>query len=1321
MADRDAKPRGAVDWIVWFWLRNPLLTALFTLFAVAWGLMVMPFEFDFAQRLPRSPVAVDAIPDIGENQQIVFTEWPGRSPQDVDDQITYPLTVNLLGIPEVSTVRSISMFGFSSIFVIFEESAEFYWSRSRIVEKLNSLPPGALPDGAVPALGPDATALGQVYWYTLEGRDPDGNPAGGWDLHELRSIQDWYVRFALQSAHGVSEAASVGGYVREYQIDVDPDLLRVHGIALGEVFDAVRQSNIDVGARTIEVNRVEYVIRGRGFLRSPEDIEESVILSRDNIPVRIKDIAVVSQGPALRRGALDRDGAEAVGGVVVTRYGANPLEVIENVKAKIDEIAPGLPAKAVFDFAITDRAAIEDFAAGAGFAGYAGALPDQDAWVAWLRANPRDAWPDWVTLSQLTIVPFYDRTGLIHETLGTLREALLLQILITIIVVIVMVQNLRGSLLISAVLPLAVLMVFIAMKQFGVEANIVALSGIAIAIGTMVDMGIILVDNVLKHKEQAKPGTSAFAIVFEATREIGSAILTAVATTVVSFLPVFTMIGAEGKLFRPLAFTKTFALLAAVLLAIAVLPVLAHYFLALDFRRSLLRKAAPPLLLVAAAVLALTGYPWVAAALAALGAYQGALLLLPAWASRAMTFTANLAAAFGVAALLTALWLPLGVAPGYPANLMFVTGIIGGLLLFFQIFLWLYPSLLRFFLAYKPVYLAFPLMLGLTGLCAWLGFGQVFAFMPEPLRQNAAWRALYHAFPGFGREFMPALDEGSYLYMPTTMPHAAFDEALEVLQFQGKAVSAIPEVESVTGKIGRAESPLDPAPVSMIETVINYKPEYIVDAQGSRLRFRYDPATDSFPRDEAGELIPDPRGRPYRQWRPEIRSPGDIWDAIVEAADIPGTTSAPRLQPIAARVVMLQSGMRAPMGVKVRGPDLETIEAVGLVIEQLLRDVPGVEPAAVIADRIVGKPYIEIDLDRAAIARHGLRIQDVQSVIEIAIGGKRVTTTVEGRERYPVRVRYQRELRDSIESLDRVLVPARDGAQIPLAQLARIAYVRGPQMIRSEDTFLVGYVLFDKQDGFAEVDVVEAARDHLDRMREEGVLTLPAGVSYVFAGNYENQVRAQETLAIVLPAALFIIFVILFLQFRSAATTAMVFAGIAVAWSGGFVLMWLYAQPWFMDFTLLGAGMRELFQVNPILLSVAIWVGFLALFGIATDDGVVIATYLDQSFEKRRPETIPEIREAVVAAGMRRIRPCLMTTATTVLALLPVLTSTGRGADVMVPMAIPAFGGMLVALLTLFIVPVLYCWVEELRFRTRKLIGAGDGAAEEPAAREEEA
>jgi len=1146
-----APPTGPVAALIRFCLTNKLVVLLVAGALAIAGLLSAPFKLDLGG-LPRFPVPVDAIPDIGENQQIIFTEWMGRSPQDVEDQITYPLTAALLGIPDVKTIRSYSYFGFSSVYVIFNESAEWDWSRAKILEKLNSLPVGTLPPEVSPALGPDATALGQVFWYTLEGRDPEGNPAAGWDLQELRSIQDFYVRYALQSTDGVAEVASIGGFQREYQIDVDPDAMRAYGITLSQVFAAVKDSNLDVGARTIEINRIEYVIRGRGFITSLDDLRKTVVIAPDDTPITLDEIAEVRFGPALRRGVLDKAGAEAVGGVVVARYGANPMATIEAVKAQIETIAGGLPRKTLDDG----------------------------------------------TVSQVTIIPFYDRTGLIEETLETLKVALTEEILITIIVVLLLVFHLRSAALISLMLPGAVLLTFLAMKRFGVDANIVALSGIAIAIGTIVDMGIVLCENVLRALDEADEEESRLEVIYRACAEVGGAVLTAVMTTVISFLPVFAMEGAEGKLFKPLAYTKTFALVSSVIIALVVLPPLIH----LLFKRRVdrVRKEKPRF-------------------------------------HRIGLF----AIAFFIALYLGSSWEPLGPAYGI-LNHIFVIVLVGGLIAGAWGFILVYERILRFFLRTK-----------------WLLLGLVFAVVTSG----------FMIWKGLGKEFMPALNEGSFLFMPTTMPHASIGEAKRVLQLQDKAINAIPEVEMVVGKIGRVDSSLDPAPVSMIETVITYKPEWIVDESGKRVR----------------------------QWRDQIKTPDDIWKEITKAAEVPGVTSAPKLQPIETRIVMLQTGMRAPMGLKVYGPDLETLESTALELEALLKGVPSIDAATVFADRVVGKPYLEIKIDREAIARYGISIRGFQDVIEVAVGGKRITTTVEGRERYPVRVRYARERRDSIEELAEILVPAPDGTQIPLGQLAEIEFVRGPQAIKSEDTFLVAYVIFDKKPGNAEVSVVEEAdaviKDHIAR----DLFSLPAGVSYKFTGSYENQVRAEKRLVLIVPVALLMIFLIIYLQFRRVSTSLLVFSGIFVAWSGGFMMIWLYNQPWFLDFTLLGIDFRNLFQINPINLSVAVWVGFLALFGIATDDGVLMGTYLQQRFKEDPPDSIASIRERTVEAAVKRNRPAMMTTATTLLALIPVLTSSGRGSDVMVPMAIPTFGGMTVAVLTVFVVPTLYCGIEEIR------------------------
>jgi len=1266
--------------IIKFFLENKLVTLLALAVLIAWGVITAPFEWETGF-LPRDPVPVDAIPDLGENQQIVYTIWPGRSPQDIEDQISYPLTTALLGIPGVRTIRSNSIFGFSSIYVIFDEDVEFYWSRTRILEKMNSLPAGTLPEGVTPALGPDATALGQVFWYTLEGRDKDGNPAGGWDPQELRTIQDFYVSYSLTSAKGVAEVASIGGFVKEYQIDIDPNAMKAYGVTVAQIMNAVKKSNLDIGARTIEFNRVEYLVRALGYIKNLEDLEESVVAVIDNVPVRLKDVSHIGYGPATRRGGLDKGGAEAVGGVVVARFGANPLKVINNVKEKIKEVSTGLPSKTLDDG----------------------------------------------TISKVTIVPFYDRTGLIKETLGTLESALTHEILISIIVVIMLVLNLRASVLISGLLPLGVLITFITMRQFGVDANIVALSGIAIAIGVMVDVGIIFTENIVRHLDMPEnkdiKGKQLLDVVYRATIEVASAIMTALATTIVSFLPVFAMQATEGKLFRPLAFTKTFALLSSLLIGIVFIPAFSHILFSIRFDKKRMSRIWNITLIAAGLIFSIGFGSWAAVALVAFGVNN---LLKNRWPVNKKYFV-NLIN-IGVTILvivyfLTVEWMPLGAQNSTLSNFMFVIAITGTVLGLLMTIVHFYPVILKWVLDNKVKFLLVPVILILFGVTTWQGFDKVFGFIPNGfeklgwnLRETKGWQTMNKVIPGVGKEFMPALDEGSFLLMPTTMPHSGIEENLEVIKMLDLRVNSIPEVESVVGKWGRVNSALDPAPISMYENVINYKPEYMLDEYGRRMRFKvdkndafilkdgskYDPAKDGFLEIDHENLIYDEKGKYFRQWREHIKSPDDIWKEILKKSSIPGLTSAPKLQPIQTRLIMLQTGMRAPMGIKVYGPDLGTIEKVGFDIEKFLKEVPGIKPASVFADRVVGKPYLEIDINRKAISRYGLTIKDLQTFLSSAIGGMALTNTVEGRERFPVRVRYAREYRDNPEDLKTILIPTPSGVQVPLGELAKFTYTRGPQLIKSEDTFLVGYVIFDKVADRAEVNVVEDAQKYLEVKIESGEFVVPAGVKYIFTGNYENQIRATKRLLLVVPISLMVIFLILYFQFRSVATSSMVFTGIFVAFAGGFIMIWLYSQGWFMNFSIAGVNMRDLFQMHPINLSVAVWVGFIALFGIATDDGVIMGTYLMQVFEKEKPKTVEKIRESVLHAGSKRVRPAMMTASVAIIALIPVLTSVGKGSDIMVPMAIPSFGGMLLQVITMFVVPLLYSLWQERKIKNIK-------------------
>lgn len=1259
--------------IIKYFLNNRLITMLLLVILIVWGLSTAPFNWH-GGLLPRDPVPVDAIPDIGENQQIVATEWMGRSPKDIQDQITYPLTTSLLGIPGVKTIRSTSMFGMSFIYIIFDDNVEFYWSRSRILEKLNSLPAGTLPEGVQPTLGPDATALGQIFWYTLEGRNPEtGQPTGGWDPDELRTIQDFYAKYSISSAEGVSEVASIGGYVKEYQVEVNPNSMRAYNVSIMDVMNAIQKSNLDIGAETVEINKAEYLVRGLGYIKKVSDLEEAVVTVRNGVPVKVKDVAFVNLGPATRRGGLDKEGVEAVGGVVVARYGSNPMQVIQNVKDKIKEMEAGLPQKTLADGAV----------------------------------------------SKVTVVPFYDRSGLIQETIGTLETALSHEVLICIIVVIVLVFNLRASVVISSILPIAVLMTFILMRYLGIEANIVALSGIAIAIGVMVDVGVVFVENIIRHMEEesnkgVRKGKAFIDLIYRSVSEVSGALSTAMLTTIISFLPVFAMEAQEGKLFKPLAYTKTFALLSAFLLGIAMLPTLAYYIFSFKISSKLIRKAANIALVVDGIVLfILTGIvPVIGLSLFGLNnlfAYK--------WKNDKIPTYLNVGIAILIAVYyLTIEWLPVGTQEGIPINFIFVVLAIAVILGMLWVLVLYYERILRWCLAHRWKFMMIPVVTVFFGLIIWMGFDKTFGFVAngfeaigwKTFRQTGFWQASSNRFPGIGEEFMPSLNEGSFLLMPTSMPHTGIEQNLSYIETLDKRISGIPEVEITVGKWGRVNSALDPAPTQMFENTINYRSEYILDQNGHRERFKvnrkgefvlangstYNPK-NGFRLIPADSLVIDKNGDYFRQWRPQIKKTDDIWQEIVNVSHMPGLTSSPKLQPIEARLVMLSTGMRAPMGIKVSGPDLESIEKGGKALETALKDVPSILPSTVFYDRAVGAPYIEIKLNRENMARYGITVADLQEVIGAAVGGMPLTTTVEGRERFPVRLRYPRELRENPEELSRLIIPTATGAQIPLSEVADIEYTKGAQMIQSENTFLLGYVIFDKVAGKAEVEVVKEADKILQEKIASGEVQLPKGVSYKFVGNYEQQERAANRLLIVIPLSLLAILLILYFQFKTVTASLIHFSGVIVAFAGGFILLWLYGEPWFMNFSVGGNNLRDMFQMHPINLSIAVWVGFIALFGIATNDGVLMGTYIHDTFLKENPHTKDEIREAVVHAGLRRVRPAAMTTATALIALLPVLTSTGKGADIMVPMAIPTFGGMLIQSMTMFVVPVFQCWWRE--------------------------
>lgn len=1139
--------------LIEFCVRQPVLTLLGALAIAAIGGY-------FATVVP-----IDAIPNVGENQVIVFTEWPGRSPKDVEDQVTYPLSVALLTVPHAESVRGKSMFGYSFVQVTFADGTDFYWARSRVLERLGTAI-ASLPEGVTPTLGPDATALGQIFYYVLEGPK-------GMNLAELRSLQDYVIKYELQSVQGVSEVASVGGYVRQYQIEVDPDALRFHDIPLDRLIAAVKDSNIDVGAKTVESGGMEYVIRGRGFIgqskdtqQSLADIEKTVVLSRDGVPVRIRDVAQVQLGPDFRSGAIDLNGSEAVGGVVVMRFGENPREVIERVREKIKQIEPALKG--------------------------------------------------------VKVVAVYDRTGLINETVETLTESLREELMITAMVIVLFLLHVRASIIVSMTLPMAVLMAFIGMKWFRIDANIMSLAGIAIAIGEVADLGIIISENIYQHlveweKSQtgdpaSRDNRSRTEVIIDATNEVAPAVMTGVSTTIVSFLPVFFLTGRDLKLFAPLAWTKTFAMVAALLVAVFLVPALCRLLLS-SSRWPLWRSAIAAGVSAVGAMLAtfLFWHPWIEE-----------ISPLPLW----LTVPIAGAAMGGMAFLMSRERLrPIEENPTS------------------RLILWIYEPTLRFLLAHKFSFIAVPILIVFLGIGAWLGVPRIVYPVEQFARSLGAepnslpgYVDLKHRFPGLRSDDWIALDEGTWFYMPTLYPAASFSQGMEVLQTQDALIREIPEVANVLGKIGRVESALDPAPGVMIETYVMLKPE--------------------------------------SEWRPGVTIQG-IWSQINALGTIPGVTPASPLQPIEGRVVMLQSGIKAPMAIRVYGDSLDGLAEAARNVAEHLKKVPQVNAATVNPDIVLGMPYVEFEVDREAAARFGMTTMSVNQIIETALGGMNLTTTVEGRERYPVRIRYQRDLRERIDDLPRLPVVTESGEVVPLELLAKMKTTWGPGMISSEDARLVAHIAFAPSGMVGDLETVQAVEGRLRQAQTDGSLKLPAGYALLPVGSFQNQIEANQRLAVIIPIVVLVDLLIIYLNFRNLPLTLIIFSQIPIAVFGGMIGLGLYG----------------------IEMNTAIWIGLIALIGIAEDDGVVIATYMEQLLGRIPIHSVEELRNATVEAGKRRIRPCLMTAFTTFAALLPVMLATGRGADVARAMALPVFFGMFIELVSLFVVPVLYCGYMEMK------------------------
>jgi Cu(I)/Ag(I) efflux system membrane protein CusA/SilA len=1063
-------------------LKNRFLVACGVLLVIGWG----------ARAVLRTPV--DAIPDLSENQVIVFADWPGRSPQEVEDQVTYPLSVNLQGLAGVKTVRANSMFGFSLITVIFQDRVDNYFARARVLERLNLLT-SLMPAGVVPQLGPDATGLGWVYQYYLQ-VDPAKSPAGGYDLGQLRALQDWFVRYQLNAVQGVAEVGSVGGFVRQYQVEVSSTRLRAAKVSLQQVMAAVSAGNLNVGGKVIEENGMEFVVRGLGLVKSVADLENIVLAERDGTPVYLRDVASVELGGDFRRGALDVDGHEVVGGTVVMRTGENAMEVIRRVKEKIAQITPSLPPG-------------------------------------------------------VSLRPFYDRSELIDRTIDTLKHALVEEIILVTLAHVIFLFHFRSILIVTLPLPLSILISFILMQQFGITSNIMSLSGIAIAIGVLVDAGIVMTENVIRHCERAEEEkhrrggparltpAETWQVTLEASKQVGRPIFFAMVIIILAFLPVFALTGSEGKLFHPLAFTKTFAMVGSTLLAVTVVPALCAGLVRGPFHSE--------------------DRNWVMRAL--LGLYDPVL----DWALRCR----------------------------------------------------------------KTVLLGAALLLGFALLLA-------FGLPRTVLRQLEAWNLQPAArlFRGMGTEFMPALNEGSLLFMPVLLPSTSLTEVKRIMSWQDQVIKAVPEVASVAGKLGRAETATDPAPVEMIETTIMLKPE--------------------------------------SAWRPGMTRRKLVAELTEILGHVPGYVPG-FLQPIENRILMISTGIRAQLGVKILGEDLHALQQMAFEVEHVVRQAPGATGVA--PSRIQGKPYLEIEVDRVAMARYGLSAQEVLDVVEAGLGGKNVTTTIEGRQRFPIQVRLARGERDDLTRLGEVLVATPAGRFIPLGQLARIQRVLGPSEIASENGRLRVFVQANVQDR----DLGGFVNDIRERIDREIVPRLPKGMTIEYSGQFEDLLRARRTMWVVGPTAILIIFLLLYVVYHSAKEAAHVVLAVPFALTGGVFLQHLLGYNF----------------------SVAVWVGYIALFGTAIQTGVVMVVYLEEMLAKKQAErgaafNHDDLIQAIKDGARLRLRPKVMTVATIVASLLPIMWSTRTGAEVMKPLATPVIGGMVSSLLHILIVtPVIFAWLRE--------------------------
>ncbi len=1133
--------------IIEYSINNRFLVILGTLFLLFWGI--------YAVR--NTPL--DAIPDLSDVQVIVFTEYPGQAPQVVEDQVTYPLTTAMLAVPYARVVRGYSFFGFSFVYIIFEDGTDIYWARSRVLESLNYAS-GRLPRGVTPSLGPDATGVGWIYEYALVDK------TGGHDLAQLRSIQDWYLRYELAAVPGVAEVASIGGFVKQYQIEVDPNKLVAHSIPLSKVKEAIQRSNNDVGGRLFEMAETEFMVRGLGYIKSVDDVKNTPVgLDGNGTPIMIRDIADVHLGPELRRGAAELNGeGETAGGIVVMRYGENALTTIERLKEKLEQLKTGLP-------------------------------------------------------EGVEIVPVYDRSGLIQRAVDNLKEKLVEELLVVALICVIFLLHFRSAFVAVFTLPMGILIAFIIMQKQGLNANIMSLGGIAIAIGAMVDASIVMIENAHKQMEKYGDTKDHWQIILDASKQVGPALFFSLLIITLSFLPIFALQAQEGRLFKPLAYTKTYAMAASALLAVTLVPVMMGYFVQTTLLPAEWTVRKQRTVSLAAA---LSAFPlfWIG-------------LILFSWGSGSSYVLVSL---LGAMLVFIVLW-PQQVSKEEknPLN---------------RFLFWLYRPFITFVLEHRKTTILVAVLCVMTI----LPYNRlVVNRLDSPFLKKIA-SSVDFLFPleKIGGEFMPPLYEGDLLYMPTTLPGISITKAKELLQQTDKIIKQFPEVHQVFGKIGRAETATDPAPLSMLETTIMLKPEE---------EWRRVPVKRWF------SSMPARVRKPLSWIWPEERTirPKELIDRLERAIQFPGLTNAWTM-PIKTRIDMLSTGIKTPVGIKVMGDDLKTLSELGERIEAVVREIPGT--LSVYSERVVGGYYFDYNISREEAARYGLTIGDVQDIIQSAVGGMNVTQTVEGLERYPVNIRYGREFRDSMEKMRRILVPTPSGAQVPIAQLAEISLHQGPPGIKSENARRTAWVYVDLKD----MDVATYVKNARRIVSEQ--VPLPPGYSLVWSGQYEYMERANQRLRIVVPVTLLVIFVLLYLNFKNVTESMIVMLSLPFALVGGV---------WFLY--LLGYNM-----------SIAAGVGFIALAGVAAETGVVMLVYLDQAYgdkgrEKGGMMSHADLYDAIMEGAVGRVRPKIMTVLSTMVGLFPLFWGHGAGADTMRRIAAPMIGGMVTStILTLIVIPAIY-------------------------------